>query len=265
MHTSPKPIDHLKRNILSILALGLGLLVGYGFGASRSNYAIVYAPAPSASGIVGSAATTPNASPAAAQTASVVFFPSRPAAAVAATAPMRAEAPALAPARKPAETRLTAGLAAVETTSHERSAAFIAKSAETKPAVPAPAQKPITPSVERALESPSIPPVHAVAAETGSIRYGAATRGEIMGRGAGPVYNFGASGSKSAAGAQTDGGANTSTSIDATIQNAANVIDATEQQLEKAPLSPEMRQQLTTSLKASKAGVQQVAAGQPGQ
>ena len=83
-------------------------------------------------------------------------------------------------------------------------------------------------------------------ARPGSVRYGTGDRAELMGRGAGPVYNL-KSNRAVHAGAVPDMGA--------IIQQAATIIEGARGQIEKSALDPKSKAQALSSLHSAEAGL----------
>lgn len=265
MNTAPKPIDLLKRHSLAIAALVLGLALGYGMGASRANYAVVYAPAPAAvfpgaisSGAPAAPAAQVSAAPAQTASASPIFVqrpaPTAASAQTAAASVAAQPQEAAAQARPTAAQRLSSRQALGSDGARERSSAFAQNAEVDQPSQTTAARAAAPTPVARAASAPT----RSIAAG-GAIRYGTASRSEIMGRGAGPVLNF-----------QGSTGANpneqqVNQAVGATYKNTTQILDVVTKQLDAPGVPAELRQQLTTSLKQTQSGLQQVQAGVPGQ
>jgi hypothetical protein len=137
-------------------------------------------------------------------------------------------------APRPAGDRLMIAQDAPDTQAHERTSAFVANApvvkAETTASAPAAHAAPA-----------AVPQAHLAA--VGSVRYGMAGRSELMGRGAGPVYNL-----KGASNSQPG-------DVNTLIKQVGPMVQAAEQQVDQSTMDDAAKAALKQNIQSATAGI----------
>lgn len=97
----------------------------------------------------------------------------------------------------------------------------------------------------RAPEKP-VPVVALRTAQAGGVHYGMASRSELMGRGAGPVYNL--KGGGGAAGSAAD--------VNTLIKQAATVVEGAQGAMDAAPMDDQTRSEMKARMQSATSGLQ---------
>lgn len=243
-----------EENNEQIMTIGAGLLgflavVAVGGLALFHHAASMKAPPPMAYAPVDVA---PAFAPAA---AAVAARASRVSAAVSSPAPMfsrsetaaqSAEAPAAVAA--PSAKHAAAGAPKLAVTRHLGTGGSASSSASASVAS-APQEKNAS-AKKKALVAPKLDLSKNQGALASSVHYGVSSRAELMGRAAGPVYNF--SGKGSGQGAQAGAVDGNSTAS----EDASQGVDAAQQQVDSSDMSPEQKAAVTQSLNQARQTIQ---------
>ena len=139
-------------------------------------------------------------------------------------------------APRPAGDRLMIAKDAPDTQAHERTAAFIANA-------PAPAKPQTTAAAAPAAAAPAAAPQQQHLAAVGSVRYGMAGRSELMGRGAGPVYNLKGN-------SESQGG-----DVNTLIRQVGPMVQAAEQQVDQSDMDAASKAALKQNIQSATAGI----------